>query len=120
MENLVVTLDYNGFGIDGPIFEVLPAPYVNHWFALGWNVIEADGHNPRELAYAYRLASEGFGPGRPTVVIAHTRKGTEYGRLEGTGDSHGMPLPHAEYVDAMRKLNVIEADGHNPRELAYA
>ena len=104
MENLVVTLDYNGFGIDGPIFEVMPAPYVNHWFALGWNVIEADGHNPRELAYAYRLAAEGFGPGRPTVVIAHTRKGTDYGRLEGTGDSHGTPLPHAEYVDAMHKL----------------
>ena len=104
MENLVVTLDYNGFGIDGPIFEVMPAPYVNHWFALGWNVIEADGHNPRELAYAYRLAAEGFGTGRPTVVIAHTRKGTDYGRLEGTGDSHGTPLPHAEYVDAMRKL----------------
>ena len=104
MENLVVTLDYNGFGIDGPIFEVMPAPYVNHWFALGWNVIEADGHNPRELAYAYRLATDGFGAGRPTVVIAHTRKGTEYGRLEGTGDSHGTPLPHAEYVDAMRKL----------------
>lgn len=104
MENLVVTLDYNGFGIDGSIFEVMPAPYVNHWFALGWNVIEADGHSPLELAYAYRLAARGFGPGRPTVVIAHTRKGTEYGRLEGTGDSHGTPLPHAEYVDAMHKL----------------
>ena len=24
--NLVVTLDYNGFGIDGPITEVLPCP----------------------------------------------------------------------------------------------
>jgi transketolase len=104
MENLVVSMDYNGFGIDGPIFEVMPAPYVNHWFALGWNVIEADGHNSRELAYAYRLATEGFGPGRPTVVMAHTRKGTDYGRLEGTGDSHGTPLPHAEYVDAMHKL----------------
>jgi transketolase len=104
MENLVVTLDYNGFGIDGPIYEVMPAPYVNHWFALGWNVIEADGHNPLELAYAYRLAADGFGTRRPTVVIAHTLKGTEYGRLEGSGDSHGTPLPHAEYVDAMRKL----------------
>lgn len=104
MENLVVTLDYNGFGIDGPIFEVMPAPYVNHWFALGWNVIEADGHNARELAYAYRLAATGLGTGRPTVMMAHTRKGTDYGRLEGTGDSHGTPLPHAEYVDAMRKL----------------
>ena len=104
MDNLVVTLDYNGFGIDGPIFEVVPAPYQNHWFALGWNVIEVDGHNVRELAYAYRLAASTFAPGRPTVVMAHTKKGTGYGRLEGTGDSHGTPLPHEEYVEAMRKL----------------
>ena len=31
LANLVVTLDYNGFGIDGPIFEAMPAPYLNHW-----------------------------------------------------------------------------------------
>jgi transketolase len=104
VRNLVVTLDYNTFGIDGPIFEALPAPYVNHWFAHGWNVIEAGGHNARELAYAYRLAAEGFGAERPTVVICHTKKGIGYGKLEGTGDSHGSPLPHGEYVEAVRKL----------------
>jgi transketolase len=104
VRNLVVTLDYNTFGIDGPIFEALPAPYVNHWFAHGWNVIEADGHNTRELAYAYRLAAEGFGAERPTVVVCHTKKGIGYGKLEGTGDSHGAPLPHGEYVEAVRKL----------------
>ena len=38
------------------------------------------------------------------MVICHTTKGIGYGRLEGTGDSHGTPLPHAEYVEAMRKL----------------
>ena len=50
----------------------MPSPYVSHWFAPGWNIIEVDGHNIRELAYAYRLAAAGFGPGRPTVVICHT------------------------------------------------
>ncbi|MCL6543829.1 MAG: hypothetical protein K6T61_01255, partial [Bryobacteraceae bacterium] len=104
IDNLIVTLDYNQHGIDGPIFEAMPPPYVNHWFALGWNVIEADGHNPRELAYAYRLAERGFGAGGPTVVIAHCIKGKHYGRLENTSDSHGTPLPHAEYVEAMKKL----------------
>jgi transketolase len=103
LDNLVVTLDYNGFGIDGPIFDVLPPPYQNHWYALGWNVIEVDGHDIRALAYAYRLAAAGFAQG-PTVVICHTKKGTAYGRLEGTGDSHGTPLTHDEYVDAMHKL----------------
>ena len=102
--NLIVTLDYNTFGIDGSITEVLPAAYQNHWFALGWNVIEAGGHNPRELAYAYRLAASDFGAGQPTVVMCHTNKGIGYGRLEGTADSHGAPLKHEEYVEAVRKL----------------
>jgi len=104
VRNLVVTLDYNTFGIDGSIFEAMPAPYMNHWFGLGWNIIAVDGHNIRELAYAYRLAAEGFGPERPTVIMATTTKGIHYGRLENSADSHGMPLPHAEYVEAMKGL----------------
>ena len=87
VENLVVTLDYNGFGIDGPITEAMPSPYLNHWTAFGWNVIEVDGHRLRELAYAYRVAADGFGNGRPTVVLCHTTKGAHYGKLEGTADS---------------------------------
>lgn len=106
VENLIVALDYNNFGIDGPITEVLPVPYLNHWFAHGWNVIEVDGHNVRELAYAYRLAANGFGAGRPTVLICHTIKGIGYGRLQGTADSHGSPLPHEEYVEAVRNLGI--------------
>jgi transketolase len=102
--NLVVTLDYNGFGIDGPITEAMPSPYLNHWHAQGWNIVEVNGHDIRELAYAYRLAAAGFGAERPTVVIAHTTKGLHYGRLEGTADSHGTPLKHEEYVEVMRAL----------------
>jgi transketolase len=108
--NLIVALDYNRFGIDGPITEALPSPYQSHWLAPGWNVIEADGHNIRELAYAWRLAAKGFDNGRPTVVISHTTKGTGYGRLTGTADSHGTPLSHSEYVAAMRDLGFAGAD----------
>ena len=104
VENLIVTLDFNNFGIDGPITEALPVPYLNHWFSQGWNLIEVDGQNIRELAYAYRLAVSGFGPGRPTVVICHTTKGLHYGRLENTADSHGTPLKHDEYVQVMHAL----------------
>jgi len=104
VRNLVVTLDYNQFGIDGSIFDVLPSPYMNHWFAAGWNMIEVDGHNLRELAHAYRLACAGLPNGRPTVVICHTTKGRYYGRLENSADSHGTPLSHSEYVDVMKAL----------------
>jgi len=104
VRNLLVTLDYNRFGIDGPIAEVLPSPYLSHWLAPGWNMIEVDGHSILELAYAYRLADQGFGTERPTVVVCHTTKGKHYGKLEGTADSHGTPLSHEEYVQAMRRL----------------
>ncbi len=104
VRNLVVTLDFNRFGIDGPITDVLPPPYLSHWYAHGWNIIEVDGHNVLELAYGYRLANQGFGSARPTVVICHTVKGIHYGKLEGTADSHGTPLAHGEYVAAMQRL----------------
>lgn len=104
IRNLVVSLDYNGLGIDGPIAEVMPYPYLSHWSALGWNVIEVDGHDVRELAYAYKLIDQGFGAEKPTVVVCHAIKGRHYGRLEGTSDSHGTPLPHGEYVEVMQKL----------------
>jgi transketolase len=104
MQNLIVTLDYNQQGIDGPIFDAMPSPYLNHWFAPGWNIIEVDGHNVLELAYAYRLVDQGFGAKEPTVIICHALKGKHYGKLEGSADSHGTPLPHPEYVEAMKKI----------------
>lgn len=115
LDNLIVALDYNHYGIDGPITEVLPGPYINHWISLGWNVIDVDGHNLRELAYAYRMAAEGFGAGRPTVIMCHCVKGLHYGRLEDTSDSHGTPLSHDDYVQAVRKLGfAIPGDKKDP------
>ncbi len=103
-DNLIVSLDYNHFGIDGPIEEVFNSSYINHWSGLGWNVIEVDGHNILELVYAYRLAANGFGNNLPTVVIAHTLKGKLYGTKENTAASHGNPAKHEEYVLIMKNL----------------
>ncbi len=119
IENLVVALDYNTYGIDGSITEVMPAPYLAHWEAFGWNLIEVDGHDLRQLVHAYRRAAAGLGNGRPTVIICHTIKGKYYGKLEGTADSHGTPLPHADYVACMAKLGfeVPAAEGSGQRNV---
>jgi len=81
IDNIIITLDYNLFGIDGPINEVISSPYINYWFSPGWNIIEVDGHNILELAYAYLKADQGFGNKKATVIIAHTIKGKYYGKL---------------------------------------
>ncbi|MFZ5559890.1 MAG: hypothetical protein ACOZAL_03825 [Patescibacteria group bacterium] len=104
IDNIIISLDWNGFGIDGPISDVISLPYLNYWFATGWNIIEVNGHNVLELVYAYNKALQGFGNKRSTVIICHTIKGKYYGRLEGTADSHGTALPHQEYVEVMKKL----------------
>ena len=104
MSNMIVSLSYNHFGIDGAIEEVIDTPYQNHWLGLGWNTIEVDGHNIKELVYAYKLAAQGFENGRPTVVLAHTIKGKHYGKNENSNKSHGAPADHDEYVEIMKKL----------------
>ncbi len=117
MENVIVALDYNKFGIDGPITDVLPVPYASHWSAFGWNVIEVDGHDVRQFAHAYRTAAGGFGNRRPTVILCHTLKGKHYGRLEGTADSHGTPLTRAEYVQLMQEIDFnVSAGEANTRQ----
>ena len=104
IDNITVSLDYNHFGIDGPIEEVMDSDYISHWSSLGWNVIEVDGHNVLELIYAYQMARTGFGNQKPTVVIAHTLKGKCYGVKENTADSHGSPAGHDDYVQIMKDL----------------
>lgn len=104
LDNLIVSLDYNHIGLDSRIEEVLSTPYLNHWLGLGWNVIEADGANILELIYAYHLAKKGFANNLPTVVIAHTVKGKDYGSWENKPESHGSPINHEEYVAVMKKI----------------
>lgn len=103
-DNIIVSLDRNLFGIDGPTDEVINAPYPNYWFGPGWNVVEVDGHNLTELIYAYKKADQGFSNGKSTVVICHTCKGKDYGKMTGTCDSHGTPAPHDEYVEIVKRL----------------
>ncbi len=104
LKNLIVSLDYNHFGIDADIEEVVSSPYINHWLGLGWNVIEADGHNISQLVQAYQTAAKGFENNSPTVVLCHTLKGKGYGKLENTAASHGSPAKHDEYVAIMKAL----------------
>jgi len=104
INNQVVFLDYNHFGIDGPIEEVISTPYINHWLGLGWNVIEVNGHEFSELITASHLAAQGFENNLPTMVLAHGIKGKFYGAKENTAASHGSPAKHDEYVQIMKDL----------------
>ncbi len=112
VSNIIVTLDYNNFGIDGPVGEIMPEQYLNYWLGFGWNVIEVDGHDINELCYAYELARKGFKNKRPTCVLAHTIKGKSYGKMENKATAHSKSshIDKKQYIDLMKKLG-FKTDG---------
>ncbi len=94
LDNLCAVIDNNGLQIDGRIDEIkslgsIPAK----WESFGWNVIEIDGHNMRQILEAYDGARDV--KGRPTMIVAHTVKGKGVSFMENKVDFHGV-APTAE------------------------
>jgi transketolase len=58
--------------------------------AFGWHAIEIDGHDTAaiEAAYEEALATTG----KPTVILARTKKGKGVKAVEDLPDKHGKPL----------------------------
>ncbi len=104
LDNLIVSLDYNHYGIDGNINQVVGYDYYQQWLGLGWNVIEVNGHNIRQLYYAYKVAKDNNFNQRPTVIIAQTIKGKDYGELSNSNLSHGQATKHDDFIKLMSKL----------------
>jgi transketolase len=72
--NLIALIDLNQSQNDGPVQEVLDiGPLAPKLGAFGWHVQIVDGHCHRELRDAVRAARAETG--RPSVIIARTRKG---------------------------------------------
>jgi transketolase len=80
-------------------------PYPDKWAAFGWNVIECDGHNMRDLVYAIdRLPS--VNSGKPTAIIANTVKGKGVSFMERQIGWHAGTLSDE---DAERALADVAA-----------
>ena len=89
LDNLVCIVDRNGLQIDGPTKEVMQLEsLLQKWQAFGWNSIEVDGHNIKDILKAFDEA-EGV-KGKPTVIIAKTIKGKGVSYAEGVVGYHGV------------------------------
>jgi len=103
LSNLIGILDNNGVQLDGPVSEIMPMGNLGaRWSAWGWRVLEADGHDVRQIADAFDSA---VGSGnQPTMIIAHTIKGKGVSFMEGDAAWHGgVPTP-AQHQQALAEL----------------
>jgi transketolase len=62
--------------------------------AFGWHAIAIDGHDVEAIARAYDEAVETTG--RPTVIVARTKKGQGVKAVEDQPGKHGKPLDEPE------------------------
>ncbi len=89
LDNLVSIVDRNGLQIDGSTEEVMKLEsLVAKWQAFGWNTIEVDGHNIKEILGALDEAEKV--KGKPTVIIAKTVKGKGVSYAENVVGYHGI------------------------------
>ncbi len=75
LDNLLAIIDYNRFQAMGETNKILNIePLKNKWETFGWRVREIDGHNFKEIEKSF--TSPPPKKGKPTVIIAHTVKGS--------------------------------------------
>lgn len=107
LDNLTALIDRNFLQIDGNTEEVLRLESVrDRWTAFGWNVVEVDGHNIREILDA--LKNTGVHRNQPSLIILDTIKGKGVSFMENNVDFHGVPPNEMEYKLAFEELTLIE------------
>lgn len=103
LDNLCIFIDNNNFQIDGSIDKVMNSYPIDKKFeSFGFNIINIDGHNYKEIFDALKNARET--KGKPTAIIAKTVKGKGVSYMENVADWHGKAPSEEEYDLAMKEL----------------
>ena len=105
LDNLVAIVDQNGYQQTGATAEVMDLkPLAPKWEAFGWFAQEIDGHDLKSVVAAYEKAKQT--KGRPSVIVARTKKGYPIQDVVHDPNHHGKPLTQEEaekaiaYIDA--------------------
>ncbi|MEO3870628.1 transketolase [Nonomuraea sp. B12E4] len=91
LDRLTAIVDVNRLGQRGPTRHGWDTgAYARRFGAFGWHTVEIDGHDPKQIDQA--LADVGNARGRPTVILARTRKGEGALETEDREGAHGKAL----------------------------
>jgi transketolase len=105
LDNLCAIIDLNGLQIDGPVSKVKAIePVAFKWAAFGWNVIDIDGHDMKEILDAFDDAETV--KNKPSVILAHTIKGKGVSFFEGKVEYHGIAPTPEELEKALKEVEI--------------
>jgi transketolase len=103
LDNLTVIVDRNRLQQGDRTETTLSLePLAERWRAFGWAVREADGHDIAALIRIFREVP--FEAGRPSCVIAHTKKGRGVSFMEDRVEWHHRVPDDQELATALAEL----------------
>jgi transketolase len=91
VDNIIVTVDYNGQQIDGSTEDVLDIGNLKEKFkSFGWEVLEVDNGNSLDKIYeALKIAKESSKKGKPIAILMKTVMGNGVDFMMHTHEWHG-------------------------------
>lgn len=106
LDNLIAVIDRNGIQSDGSTEEVMALePLADKWKAFGWEVIEIDGSNIREIITGLTKSRNIIR--KPVVIISYLIKGSDVSFMEHTRKYHARPPNKEEYEVAITEINKL-------------
>ena len=103
VDNLTAILDRNNLQNDDFVDDIMSIePLADKWRAFGWNVVEIDGHDMKEVVEALEEAKE-F-KGLPTMIIANTVKGKGVSYMENVCEWHGKAPSKQQADQALEEI----------------
>jgi transketolase len=103
LDNVCAIMDRNMMMGDGSTEDIVAlSPLGDKWKTFNWNVAEIDGHDFAQLAAAFQEAASV--KGKPTLILARTKKGKGVPFMEGKPEWHDRRLTEDLYEEAMKAL----------------
>ena len=100
--NLVAIVDCNGVQINGWVNEIMTVePLADKWRAFGWNVVEVNGHNMKDLLTVLHTAKT---MRHPPVILMRTVNGRGVSFMEDDCKWHGNSPSDEELVQAILEI----------------
>ncbi len=108
VDNLILTVDYNGQQIDGSTDAVLPMGNLRAKFeAFGWEVLDIEkGNDLLAIIEGMREAKTRTGKGKPICVLLHTVMGHGVDFMMHTHDWHGK-APNDQQLEIALSQNPV-------------